>query len=390
MKTTISLALAAAACVASSATIEIRFSTEAPREVWVLDETPDRMPISGRAFDAKSFTVETTGASQVIVVHEPKSASVAIKKAGDVTGSWTVDEKEWRAAEVKVQAFTRGKPLEEGRVELHAPNYTKTMPVEDGEATFFAVPYGEVEVRVDYKGGGIPATAPQIFRIERDAPADERVIGVTVVPGEGVAESADTAQEAVPEEQPHWFGRLAVWLFGLAAGVVVLVLLYRQLRDRSDQVEGKLRGLGVPIPGDLPAAQQDDTVGPAKPFDPAPVVPDGHCAYCGKPQAECICRLDAPRASAPSAHGPTLVGAGVELRIPEGESVVGREGDLAIQDATVSRRHAKIVRTETGIVLTDLGSSNGTFVDGVRVEGEVEVSPGSVVHFGSVRVRLEG
>jgi hypothetical protein len=180
-----------------------------------------------------------------------------------------------------------------------------------------------------------------------------------------------------------------LWLVGLAVAVAALIMLMRLLKDRSDVVEEKLKGLGVPIPGDLaPTPAADDDLPAAKPFQPEPVVPAGHCAYCGKPQGECVCRLDAPRAVAHRAD-PEFVGVGVELVIPEGESIVGREGDMQIADPTVSRQHAKIVRDGARISITDLGSANGTYVEGVKIEQETILSPGSTVYFGSVKVRLE-
>jgi hypothetical protein len=161
------------------------------------------------------------------------------------------------------------------------------------------------------------------------------------------------------------------------------------LKERSDLVEEKLKGLGVPVPSDLASSQTpDDDFPDVKPFESEPVVPEGHCAYCGKPQAECICRLDAPRVVAHRTD-PEFVGVGVELFIAEGESIVGREGDLVIADPTVSRQHAKVVRSGSTITVTDLGSANGTFVDGQKIEGETTLAPGATVYFGSVKVKLE-
>jgi hypothetical protein len=382
-----SLFIAASACAEK---IEIRFETADEREVWVLAEVPMRLPAAGRAFNAKSIPVEFEGASQVIVVHEPKTSSVAVKQAGDITGAWTVSAKEWKAAEVKVQAFRSGTPLDKGKISLHSPSYTKTLPIEDGGASFFAVPYGEVEVRVDANGGGMPPSAPQVFRIRKDVPAAERTIGVTVVadPSKETGPQPKAAQPVAQQPEAPWYSRLAIWLVSAAVATVGLVFLMRFLKVRSDQVEEKLRGLGVPVPSDLATPQADDEPPASKPFQSQPVVPEGHCPYCGKETADCICRLDAPKAS-PGMREPEFVGAGVELRIPAGESIVGREGDLAIVDPTVSRQHAKVVREAGVITVEDLGSSNGTYVDGTRIESPTELRPGATVYFGTVKVRLE-
>lgn len=78
-----------------------------------------------------------------------------------------------------------------------------------------------------------------------------------------------------------------------------------------------------------------------------------------------------------------------ELR-PKSTMVVGRavSSDCAIVDATVSRRHAELAVTDTGFQLKDLGSSNGTFVNGVRVDSYF-VAPGDTVTFGKVAFRVE-
>ena len=60
---------------------------------------------------------------------------------------------------------------------------------------------------------------------------------------------------------------------------------------------------------------------------------------------------------------------------------------LVLADDTVSRRHAEL-RVEDGAwVLRDLGSSNGTWVNGRRVV-EAEVRPGDVVQLGASALRL--
>ncbi|MEL6187928.1 MAG: ATP-binding protein [Myxococcota bacterium] len=64
-------------------------------------------------------------------------------------------------------------------------------------------------------------------------------------------------------------------------------------------------------------------------------------------------------------------------------AVIGRDpaADLTIEDPTVSRVHAQIEVSRDGVVLSDLGSRHGTFIDGQRVES-AELFAGSVVSFG--------
>ncbi len=63
---------------------------------------------------------------------------------------------------------------------------------------------------------------------------------------------------------------------------------------------------------------------------------------------------------------------------------VGRDpqGEVTLDDARVSWRHATIRWTDDGWVLEDLGSTNGTYVQGQRVN-EARLSPGSAVHLGN-------
>jgi hypothetical protein len=65
-----------------------------------------------------------------------------------------------------------------------------------------------------------------------------------------------------------------------------------------------------------------------------------------------------------------------------------RENDLIVQDQTVSRRHAVIRRRWGRYRLTDLKSTNGTFVNGRPVTGTVAIRPGDEIRFGKTRLLL--
>jgi adenylate cyclase len=68
---------------------------------------------------------------------------------------------------------------------------------------------------------------------------------------------------------------------------------------------------------------------------------------------------------------------------------VGRlaQSDLPLRDATVSRRHAELVTDGTAVTVRDLGSTNGTFVNGHRVS-EAVAKEGDAVAFGKVAFEL--
>ena len=70
--------------------------------------------------------------------------------------------------------------------------------------------------------------------------------------------------------------------------------------------------------------------------------------------------------------------------------VVGRAvtSDVPIYDPTISRRHAEIVLTENGVRVTDLGSSNGTFLNGAKIT-EADAGANDVVTFGKVAFRVK-
>jgi pSer/pThr/pTyr-binding forkhead associated (FHA) protein len=80
--------------------------------------------------------------------------------------------------------------------------------------------------------------------------------------------------------------------------------------------------------------------------------------------------------------------AGEPLEV-EGEVVVGREGvDIVIDDPEISRRHAAFRRRENDIELEDLGSLNGTYVNGSKLQAAVRLSPGDVIRLGKTSISV--
>jgi hypothetical protein len=70
--------------------------------------------------------------------------------------------------------------------------------------------------------------------------------------------------------------------------------------------------------------------------------------------------------------------------------VLGRQADLVIDDPQVSRRHAALRPAGGRLEVEDLGSLNGTWVNGVRVHGTVRLAPGDRVRLGDTAFEVEG
>jgi DNA-binding winged helix-turn-helix (wHTH) protein len=72
------------------------------------------------------------------------------------------------------------------------------------------------------------------------------------------------------------------------------------------------------------------------------------------------------------------------LALAEGENVLGREERLAtrVDGPGVSRRHARILVERGRAVLEDLGSKNGTFVDGTRLDAPRALEDGALIRLG--------
>ena len=68
---------------------------------------------------------------------------------------------------------------------------------------------------------------------------------------------------------------------------------------------------------------------------------------------------------------------------------VGRseENDIVVQDPNVSRKHAQLLRLENGFVVEDLGSTNGTLLDGAPIDRE-RIESGDELTFGGISARF--
>jgi pSer/pThr/pTyr-binding forkhead associated (FHA) protein len=100
--------------------------------------------------------------------------------------------------------------------------------------------------------------------------------------------------------------------------------------------------------------------------------------------------IQAPVARILVLDSPALqVGSTVELKVP---TRLGRGGENAIRldgDDFVSTRHALLEPRPDGLWVEDVGSTNGTYVNGARVTTARLLTPGDIVRIGQTDLRVE-
>jgi predicted component of type VI protein secretion system len=79
------------------------------------------------------------------------------------------------------------------------------------------------------------------------------------------------------------------------------------------------------------------------------------------------------------------------LKLQEGTTTAGRQDDchLRIRSSQVSRKHCELFEKHGLLLVKDLGSSNGTFVNGKKIDGQRVMEPGDELAIGPITFRVE-
>ncbi len=325
--------------------------------------------------------------------------------------------------QVKVTVTYDGKPVQVAQVSLAALDKlprTKTIdPTSQGTASFDDVPSGRAKLTVVY---GDKLTANQDVDITLDHPKEGLLITAPVsnkvptldVPAAGTAAPAPAPGPAAPIAAPPvnqpapqggGFGSLIGSVLGICVAGGIIYLLYRW--SQSGGMAATLQKVGIETSGPAPAADTGTPWNPNAP--PPPVVSDPTvCPFCGQKKdagGNCACTLSGVGAAPTGAMSPAVPtqprlvgtlgaysGSIFPLTMNGSGVTLGREASNTIplgNDTTVSRRHASI-RSEGGsYIVTDEGSSNGVYVNGVRISGAQTLNPGDEVQIGNTRFRFE-
>jgi hypothetical protein len=274
------------------------------------------------------------------------------------------------------------------------------LPSDKGKVGLFFVPTGSVTATLRYDGA---ESEPLKFTVR--IPEKGEVQTAKLIPtGYERKETAKPKREAAGSEkeaergkrEPSAASGARMMLLSIIVLAAIVVAGYWYARSRKLTLGGALGKLGIT---DIPQPQPTSPGGAA---DTKPLVPEGVCEFCGQQRdaaGRCACTV-VGGAAVPA--GPLAAVAGAKLIGTLGEAAnqvcaladvttIGREPDNTIaltQDTTASRRHAEIRKHPDGYVISDLGSSNGTFVNGNRITQHT-LRPGDEVRIGSCGFRFE-
>jgi hypothetical protein len=171
---------------------------------------------------------------------------------------------------------------------------------------------------------------------------------------------------------------LTVGMFGIAVGAE---------DGGGDERPGPSATVAVPeVPLDPPAPVPPLDVPPVMPPIPDPPLTGATMVYAPEPEPE----PEPEPAQPPQRERAVLLWEGRDVSLDQSVTVIGRSSgcDIVVDDPNVSRRHAEVRRLGDGYSLVDLGSTNGTEVNGQRV-GETSLMNGDVIGVGTTRLTFE-
>lgn len=78
----------------------------------------------------------------------------------------------------------------------------------------------------------------------------------------------------------------------------------------------------------------------------------------------------------------------VQVKFISGSAIIGREGDIFVNDRYVSRRHCQLIEDNGFLYLQNLSESNRTFLNGMIVETIVPLNKGDIIRIGKTELEV--
>ena len=189
--------------------------------------------------------------------------------------------------------------------------------------------------------------------------------------------SPDVLEQVRAEESDYLRGRAK------SGGMMPQGRANQQRQAAAAPMPGMPDPMAAPLPPVLPGANQ-----PAGMAAPRQAAPEPVAMPVAAPAPAPVPAAGRP---APVACQLTDKASGKTWRIACDRTVIGRDeahADLVLGDSNVSRRHAELTRNAAGWRIADLGSTNGTRVNGMRVS-EQDLANGDAITMGLVTLTFE-
>ena len=312
------------------------------------------------------------------------------------------DFNQLQAVVIKLNSLN-GKPAAKGIVQLKPSRgellqYSLTT-MDGGSVRFENIPLGTAQLKAHALTGDDVVKKTVVIAPARGGgertytltlPIDVRTVEPTPAPN-----ATPKPEPKKPEPKNDWLSGLIG--LGILGGGGVFALRYLKSRNMTpkDALAGAMKSLGVDAPG-APVMGEHAGLRPSAPD----VVQAPLASLSDLPAAPLVAApivVELPRAM-PGAHLVGLAGAVAGQAIAmksdtESMVTVGRDPKSTIplpNDSMVSRRHAVFVANGAGWDLMDEASTNGTFLNGKRVENRTALMNGDEIQIGMARFRFEG
>jgi hypothetical protein len=376
----------------------LSFSGEGERWWWAENAKGEPLSPPQKTRDA-SITIKLPPDADTLWVYDAKTGNLAQLKAADLKEKTELTSDRFsHVARVQVNLQAQGKPVASAVVQLtdaDGKTHTRVLePSAEGILIFERVPLGKVSITARYGDEG-KAMQETTLKAERETrvPIIELALSGSVATLE-VAPKGREGQGDAETPTTSRIGAIVMFVIALLLAVGVILFLVRLATQKPQQLGEAMSKLGVELPQPAQTGQGGATATAAAPATPPqPDLPPLESAGVD-PTAAPIGATATVIAAEPATRIVATQGphAGQAFELTGELMTIGREASHAIalvNDMGVSRTHAQIVRQGDQTLIEDLGSTNGTYVNGIRISAPTPIKPGDTLQLGASLFRVE-